>query len=105
MRVGELEYAAKLLDVRGVFEIDVRIAEVQLEAEVKIRIRGTTLDLRRGIVLEGIDATEATEAIGICRDLVAGPVVFRLDCRVLVRNRRLVRVGILIGHREDQGAA
>jgi hypothetical protein len=50
-----------LRDVSRVLEVDIRISEMQLEADTKLRISCTARQLFECIVLEGIDAAEATE--------------------------------------------
>ena len=99
--VSALEDAAQLRDMPGVIEINIGIAEVQLEAAMKIRILCTPRNLGKCVRLQRIDPAKRPQSTGKLRHLARRPVVFRFHLRVLILNRRLVRIAILIRQRQD----
>src|SRR5258705_5383430 len=76
---------------------------VQLEPGAKPRILRAPRDLVDRVVLQRVDAAPAAQPRRELRHLPARPVVLRLHLRVLVLDRRPVRVAELIGGRENGG--
>jgi hypothetical protein len=92
--------APQLPDVLRVREVDVGVAEVQLEAVLQLRSSCASGDLVERVVLQGVHATKRAQAAGERCDLLARPVVLGPDLRVLVLDGRAVRVAELVGLRE-----
>ena len=90
--------------MRRVIENDIGIAEVEFEAEVQPRVPGTSRHLVERIVLQRIHAAQAGQPPRIPDQLLACPIVLRLDPCVFVLDRRLVWIAELIGGRQDGGA-
>src|SRR5439155_5323386 len=96
--VRSTKHLAKLLNVLWVADVNVRITEGQLEAEMKLWILGTALELFEGIVFERVEAAESAKTIRKARDLLAGPVVLGFDLTVLVLDGWPVVVAELRGN-------
>jgi hypothetical protein len=58
------KYPAQLLDVPSAVEIYVRIAEMQLETDVELRIPRATRELGECVVREWVEAAKPAKPIG-----------------------------------------
>src|SRR6266542_4088241 len=76
----------------GIVEVHIRVAEVQLQAEEELWVFRAPRELVERILLERVNGTKATKAIGKTGYLLAGPVVFGPHSRVLVLDPLSVRV-------------
>ena len=88
-----------------VAEVNIRIPEMQLEAEMELRIFSATREFFHRIVFQGIDAAEASQPIRETRDLLAGPIVFRFDPSILIFDGWFVWVTELVGDRQHYRTA
>ncbi len=74
VHVRGAKHPKELLNVLWVFQVNIRIPEVQLESEMELRVFGATREFFYRIVFERIDAAEAAQPVLILRHLLAGPV-------------------------------
>src|SRR5262249_34688898 len=61
--------ALQAADVLRIFEVDIGVAEVQLEAGFEVRIVSAASDFLDGVVFQWVDAAEAAQAAGVKSDL------------------------------------
>lgn len=96
MIVRGTKHTAQLVDVLPIVEVDIRITEMELEAEMDLSVSGATRDLFERIVFERIDTAKSAKTVWEPRDLSAGPIVLVFDPFVLVLDGGAVWVAELI---------
>jgi hypothetical protein len=83
-RVRRQKHLPQLLDVCGIIQLHIRVAEVEFEAMPQVRATRAPRDFVQRIRFEWIDATKRPQALGVLGSLIARPVGLCPDLGVLI---------------------
>ena len=102
--VRGLEDPSHLRNVVGIVEIDVRVAEVQLQPEVQLRILAAARQFFQRVRLERVETAERAQPVRVLRYLARRPVVLRLYVFVFVVNGPAARLAPCVRNRQHECA-
>ena len=102
--VRKPKHVTSSCDVIWPIQVNVRIAEMQLDSRPEMGVFGTPGQFGDGVILQRIDAAKPKQAIRISTHLLAGPIVLGLDPIQLVCDRRSVWVAELIRNGKHHGS-